>query len=119
MGNVERVDKTLPLNEMIFYVRNDPALRERWNSDLKGLCTEFGVSDAEYETLAAVDVRGLMDMGVHQYLVPHILRLFYGVTGMTNTHPAITAYRKAYPEEFQTAIEGTSWQRTHRSGETR
>ena len=27
MGNVERCDKTLPLNEMIFYVRRDAALR--------------------------------------------------------------------------------------------
>ncbi len=112
MGNVERVDKTLPLNEMIFYVRNDAALRERWNSDLKGLCDEFGVSQHEFETLEAVDVRGLMDMGVHQYLIPHILRLFYGVTGMTNTHPAITAYKKAYPEEFETAISGTSWEKS-------
>lgn len=118
MGNVERVDKTLPLNEMIFYVRNDATLRERWNSDLKGLCDEFGVSDTEYRTLKAVDVRGLMDMGVHQYLVPHILRLFYGVTGMTNTHPAIAAYKTAYPEEFNSAVEGTSWQKTHDVKET-
>ncbi len=117
MGNVERVDKTLPLNEMIFYVRNDSALRDRWKTDLKGLCDEFGVSEAEYKALEAVDVRRLMDMGVHQYLVPHILRLFYGVTGMTNTHPAITAYRKAYPEEFRSAVDGTSWQRTHRDEE--
>ena len=28
MGNVERCDKTLPLNEMIFHVRRDAALRE-------------------------------------------------------------------------------------------
>ena len=27
MGNVERCDKTLPLNEMIFYVRRDAGLR--------------------------------------------------------------------------------------------
>ena len=30
MGNVERCDKTLPLNEMIFYVRRDAGLRARW-----------------------------------------------------------------------------------------
>lgn len=117
MGNVERVDKTLPLNEMIYYVRNDPELRERWQNDLRGLCDEFGLSDAEYETLKAVDVRGLMDMGVHQYLIPHILRLFYGVTGMTNTHPAITAYQTAYPEEFRSAVEGTSWQKSRQQKE--
>ena len=37
MGNVERCDKTLPLNEMIFYVRGDARLRERWRTDLEGL----------------------------------------------------------------------------------
>ncbi|MBI1847821.1 MAG: hypothetical protein HYR86_12725, partial [Candidatus Rokubacteria bacterium] len=49
MGNVERCDKTLPLNEMIFYVRRDGRLRERWLSDLEGLAREFGLSAAEYE----------------------------------------------------------------------
>ena len=40
MGNVERCDKTLPLNEMIFYVRRDAALRARWLTDLAGLARE-------------------------------------------------------------------------------
>lgn len=115
MGNVERVDKTLPLNEMIYYVRNDAALRERWLSDLKGLCDEFGLSDTEYQALNDKDVRKLMDIGTHQYLIPHILRLFYGVTGMTNTHPALTAYERAYPEEFKAAMDGTSWQEKQRA----
>ena len=52
MGNVERCDKTLPLNEMIFYVRRDAILRARWLTDLAGLAREFGLSDAEYEASA-------------------------------------------------------------------
>ncbi len=74
MGNVERCDKTLPLNEMIYYVRKDADLRARWLTDLEGMCREFGCSDQEIEVLTAVDVRRLMDIGVHQYLIPHILR---------------------------------------------
>ena len=46
MGNVERCDKTLPVNEMIFHVRRDPALRARFRSDLEGLAREFGLSRA-------------------------------------------------------------------------
>jgi len=111
MGNVERVDKTLPLNEMIYYVRKDAALRARWLDDLENLCAEFGCSEAEYRLLREVDVRGLMDIGVHQYLIPHILRLFYGVTGMTNNHPAMKAYRDAFPAEAQQALDGTIWDR--------
>ena len=76
MGNVERVDKTLPLNDMIYHVRKDAKLRRRWLEDLENLCWEFGCSEREYQTLKAVDIRGLMDIGVHQYLIPHILRLF-------------------------------------------
>ena len=36
MGNVERCDKTLPLNEMMFHVRRDASLRARWLTDLEG-----------------------------------------------------------------------------------
>ena len=57
MGNVERVDKTLPLNEMIYYVRKDAQLRQRWLDDLENLCRDFGCSDREYRALAEVDVR--------------------------------------------------------------
>jgi protocatechuate 4,5-dioxygenase alpha chain len=99
MGNVERCDKTLPLNEMIFYVRRDARLRERWTSDLEGLAREFGLSRAEYEALREKDVRRLNEMGVHQYYIPQILRLFYGTAANANSHPVLEAYKKAYPEE--------------------
>lgn len=111
MGNVERVDKTLPLNDMIYYVRKDALLRARWLSDLENLCREYGCSVREYQALKAVDIKGLMDLGVHQYLIPHILRLFFGVTGMTNNHPALTAYRDAFSGEAQAALDGTIWDR--------
>jgi len=35
MGNVERCDKTLPLNQMMFHVRRDARLRERWLTDFE------------------------------------------------------------------------------------
>ncbi len=43
MGHVDRTDKTLPLNEMMFYIRRDARLRERWNTDLEGIAREFGL----------------------------------------------------------------------------
>jgi len=99
MGNVERCDKTLPVNEMIFYVRRDAALRERWNRDLEGLAGDFGLGRDEYEALRDRDVRRLNEMGVHQYYIPQILRLFYGASANTNSHPALEAYKRAYPDE--------------------
>src|SRR5713101_7786237 len=99
MGNVERCDKTLALNEMIFYVRRDARLRERWTSDLEGLAREFGLSDAEYAALRDQDLRKLNDMGVHQYYLPQILRLFHGASANSNSHPALEAYKRAFPAE--------------------
>jgi protocatechuate 4,5-dioxygenase alpha chain len=104
MGSVERCDKTLPLNEMIFYVRRDATLRARWTTDLEGLAREFGLSREEYEALRDQDVRRLHDLGVHQYYVPQILRLFHGASANSNAHPALEAYRRAYPEESAAAL---------------
>jgi Aromatic-ring-opening dioxygenase LigAB, LigA subunit len=104
MGNVERCDKTLPLNEMMFYVRRDAGLRERFTTDLEGLARDFGLSRREYEAVRDKDVRGLNEMGVHQYYIPQILRLFYGAAANSNAHPALEAYRRAYPEETARAF---------------
>jgi protocatechuate 4,5-dioxygenase alpha chain len=104
MGNVERCDKTLPLNEMIFYVRGDARLRERWTTDLEGLAREFGLGREEYEALRDQDIRRLNDMGVHQYYLPQILRLFHGASANSNSHPALEAYKRAFPEETAEAM---------------
>ena len=111
MGNVERVDKTLAINDMVYYVRKDPVLRERWVNDLEVLTREFGCTREEYEALKGEpDPKQLMDMGVHQYLVPHILRLTYGTTNMTNSHPALTTYQKAFPRESKEVLGNTKWE---------
>jgi hypothetical protein len=104
MGNVERCDKTLRINEMMFHVRRDAALRARWLTDLEGLAREFGLTPAEYEALRDRDVRRLNEMGVHQYYIPQILRLFYGTSGNSNAHPALEAYKRAFPEETARAL---------------
>jgi aromatic-ring opening dioxygenase LigAB LigA subunit len=104
MGNVERCDKTLPLNEMIYHVRRDPALRARWTTDLEGLARDFGLSQAEYEALRDKDPRRLMDLGVHQYYVPQILRLFFGAAQNSNASAVLECYRRAFPEETERAL---------------
>jgi protocatechuate 4,5-dioxygenase alpha chain len=104
MGNVERCDKTLPANEMIFYVRRDAALRARWLTDLEGLAREFGLSRAEYEAIRDKNPRRLMDLGVHQYYVPQILRLFFGAAHNSNVSAALECYTRAFPEETARAM---------------
>ena len=104
MGNVERCDKTLPLNEMIFYVRRDAGLRARWLTDLEGLAREFGLSREEYEAVRDKDVRRLHDLGVHQYYVPQILRLFFGAAQNSNASAALECYKSAFPRETAEAM---------------
>jgi len=104
MGSVDRCDRTLRLNEVMYQVRRDPRLRERFRTDLEAVCRELGLSRAEYEALRDRDVRRLHEMGVHQYYVPQLLRLFYGASLNTNNHPALEAYKRAYPEESAKAF---------------
>jgi protocatechuate 4,5-dioxygenase alpha chain len=106
MGNVERCDRTLPLNEMMYYVRRDAGTRARLTADLEGLAAEFGLSRAEVEALRDKDVRRLMDLGVHQYYVPQILRLYFGARQNSNASAVLECYRRAFPEE--TARAGAS-----------
>jgi len=98
MGHVEKVDRTRPLNQMIFHVRRDADLRRRWREDFDALAHEFGLSGDEIATVKSADVRRLNDMGVHQHYVSQILRLSFGAAGASNTHPALEAFRCAYPE---------------------
>jgi protocatechuate 4,5-dioxygenase alpha chain len=112
MGNVERCDKTLALNEMMFHVRRDARLRDRWLTDFEALAREFGLTRAEVEAVQAKDPRRLMDLGVHQYYVPQILRLFFGAAQNSNASAALECYKRAYPVEtgeamaLQTRLEG-------------
>jgi hypothetical protein len=104
MGNVERCDKTLPLNEMMFHVRRDARLRERWTSDFEALAREFGLSRDEMDAVQAKDPKRLMDLGVHQYYVPQILRLFFGAAQNSNASAALECYRRAFPAETAQAM---------------
>ena len=104
MGNVERCDKTLPVNEMMFHVRRDAALRARFVEDLQGLAREFGLSQAEYEAVRDKDPRRMMDLGVHQYYVPQILRLFFGASQNSNASAALECYKRAFPRETAQAM---------------
>jgi protocatechuate 4,5-dioxygenase alpha chain len=89
---------------MMYAVRKDPVLRARWKTDLEGLCHEFGLSRAEYEAIRDKDPRRLMDLGVHQYYVPQILRLFFGNAQNSNSSETLECYKRAFPEETARAL---------------
>jgi hypothetical protein len=104
VGNVERCDKTLPINAMMYHVRKDATLRARWRTDLEGIAREFGLSREEYEAIRDKDPRRLMDLGVHQYYVPQILRLFFGNAQNSNASETLECYKRAFPRETGEAM---------------
>ena len=110
MGNVERCDKTLPLNEMIFYVRRDARLRERWMTDFDGLVA-VGLSDAEREP-SRQDPRGSWTSACTSTWCRDPA-LFFGDGQNTNASPALEHYsslpgRNAQAMALQARLEGGS-----------
>jgi Aromatic-ring-opening dioxygenase LigAB, LigA subunit len=73
-----QTDKTLPTNRLVFDVRREAPLLERFHQDLPGLMRDYGLSEAEQRALTAVDLKALSAMGVHPYFLPQIARLFKG-----------------------------------------
>jgi hypothetical protein len=85
-------DRTLPANKLIFEVRRDAALRERFASDLEGLMVDYGLSAAERKALREVDLKRLAALGVHPYFLPQISRLFQGAGYNHNQSAAAQLY---------------------------
>ena len=75
-----------------------------WRTDFEALGRKFRLSRAEIDAVLARDPRRLMDLGVHQYYVPQILRLFFGAAQNSNASDTLECYRRAFPEETAKAL---------------
>ena len=89
---IMQTDKTLPCNRLIFEVRRDPGLRERFRTNLDGLMREYGLSNEESRALREVDLERLGELGVHPYFLPQIARLFRGASYNHNESAAAQLY---------------------------
>ena len=89
---IMQTDKTLPCNRLIFEVRRDPGLRERFRTNLDGLMREYGLSNEESRALREADLERLGELGVHPYFLPQIARLFRGASYNHNESAAAQLY---------------------------
>lgn len=80
-------DRTLPANRLVFEVRRDRKLLDRFANDLEGLMTEYGLSEAEKKAFREIDLKVLADLGLHPYFLPQVSRLFKG-TGYNHNESA-------------------------------
>jgi hypothetical protein len=89
---IMQTDKTLPCNRLIFDLRRDARLRERFRRDLAGLMRDYGLSEEEQQALGRVDLKRLGELGVHPYFLPQVTRLFRGAGHNHNESEAARLY---------------------------
>jgi hypothetical protein len=90
--SIFNTDRTLPANRLVFDVRRDAALRERFTNDLDGLMRDYGLSDEEQRALRDCDLRRLGELGLHPYFLPQVSRLFKGAGYNHNDSAAAKLY---------------------------
>lgn len=88
------VVRTLPANRMVFEVRRDMALVQRFRDDLEGLMTEYGLGEEEKKAFRAQDLKRMAELGLHPYFLTQITRLFHGSARNSQSSAAIQAYVK-------------------------
>lgn len=90
--SILNTDKTLPANKLIFEVRRDAKLRERFRTDLEGLMSDYGLSADEKDALRKADLKRLGELGMHPYFLPQVTRLFKGAGYNHNESEAAQLY---------------------------
>ncbi len=88
------VDRTLPANKMIFEIRRDMALFQRFRQDMESVMEAYGLSEPEKEAFRAIDIRTLARLGVHPYFLPQVSRFFHGGVYNHNDSEAARAYAR-------------------------
>ena len=88
------VDRTLPSNRMIFEVRRDMRLFQRFRQDMEGVFEEYGLSETEKAAFRDIDIRRLAALGVHPYFLPQVSRFFHGGAYNHNDSEAARTYAR-------------------------
>ena len=91
MGIVD-TDRMLPSNRMVFDVRRDMALYQRFRQNLESTMEEYGLGEEERDAFRARDLKKLAELGVHPYFLPQISRLFHSSFNNHNDSEAVRFY---------------------------
>ena len=88
------VDRTLPSNRLIFEVRRDVSLFQRFKQNMEPFFESYGLSAEEMEAWRREDIKGLAALGVHPYFLPQVSRIFHGSAYNHNRSEAAQVYGK-------------------------
>lgn len=95
---INDTDRTLPSNRMVFEVRRDMALYQRFRQNLEPVMEDYGLSEEEKAAWRDEDLRTLGALGVHPYFLPQITRLFHGNAYNFNDSEAARRYTRSLVE---------------------
>ncbi len=92
-------DRTLPSNRMVFEIRRDMALYQRFRQNLEPVMEAYGLGADEREAFRARDLKKLAELGVHPYFLPQISRLFHSSLDNYNDSEAARLYAEHMIDE--------------------
>jgi hypothetical protein len=92
MMAIADTDRTLPSNRMVFEVRRDMALVQRFQQNVEPFLEQYGLSEEEKDAWRSEDLRKLGELGVHPYFIPQVTRLFHGNGYNFNSSDAAKVY---------------------------
>lgn len=92
---IRDVNRLLPSNRLLFELRRDKKLLDRFQNEMEAMMSEYGLSDEEKQVWRDRDIKRLSELGVHPYMVPQFSRLFYGSAYNSNDSLAAQQYRAA------------------------
>lgn len=87
-------DRTLAANRMVFDIRRDMLLYEKFRQNIEPVMENYGLSEAEKEAFRSENIADLAKMGIHPYYLPQIARLFHGSGYNHNKSEAAQVYAK-------------------------
>lgn len=96
---IRDINRLLRANRLIFDVRRDMQLFQRFKGDMESVMEEYGLSEEEKETLRSRNLERLAELGVHPYMIPQTSRIFYGSAHNSNDSEAALKYKEAIIDE--------------------
>jgi hypothetical protein len=91
---LDNLDRTLASNHLVFDLRRDRALRQRFQQNMEPVMEEYTLTEDERAAWRNEDIAWFARAGVHPYFLPQISRLFHGTAYNHNDSKAALVYAR-------------------------
>ncbi len=91
---IMNTNRTLPSNLMVFELRRDLTLFQRFRQNIEPIMEMYGLSEEEKQAFRDENIKKLSELGVHPYFLPQISRIFHGSAYNHNNSEAAQVYAR-------------------------